>query len=209
MKKIIYLIAIVFFMVLGAFLFDFYTKYTTSKNQEQVMPESAIIQEQLKNVSKLVVNEAKYSQVYTFKSSKSYLGDFFKFDKKAVVLVNADVLISYDLSKLEYEIDEKNKILRLKNIPKEEIKCFPEIKILDVKESTFNTFQGTDFNKVNDKIKTEFLKKINASTIKINSKDRLISELGKFLVITKSLGWTLIYEDQQINAQNDFKIIAL
>jgi len=196
-------------MVLGAFLFDFYTKYTTSKNQEQVMPESAIIQEQLKNVSKLVVNEAKYSQVYTFKSSKSYLGDFFKFDKKAVVLVNADVLISYDLSKLEYEIDEKNKILRLKNIPKEEIKCFPEIKILDVKESTFNTFQGTDFNKVNDKIKTEFLKKINASTIKINSKDRLISELGKFLVITKSLGWTLIYEDQQINAQNDFKIIAL
>ena len=209
MKKIFYLIAILFFIAVGYFIHDVYTKYTTLKNEEQVRPESAIIQEQLKNVSKLVVNEAKYSQVYTYKSSKSYLGDFFKFDKKAVVLVNADVLISYDLSKLEYDIDEENKVLRIKNIPKEEVKCFPEIKILDVNESTFNSFEGDDFNKVNEKIKAEFLKKVNASTIKINSKDRLISELAKFLVITKSLGWTLVYENQEIHAQDDFKNIQL
>ena len=53
------------------------------------------------------------------------------------------------------------------------------------------------------------MNKINTSTIKINSKDRLISELGKFLVVTQALGWTLQYEDTQINAQTDFKSIAL
>jgi len=196
-------------MGLGAFALKMYTQYTASKKQEEITPESVIIREQLKNVSKLVVNEAKYSQVYTYKSSKTFFGDLFKFDKKAVVLVNADVIISYDLSKLAYEIDEKNKVLKITNIPKEEVKCFPEIKILDVNESAFNSFVGNDFNKVNEKIKAEFLNKINSSSIKINSKERLISELGKFLVITNSLGWTLIYEDQPINTQTDFKSLPL
>ncbi|UYW00584.1 DUF4230 domain-containing protein [Flavobacterium agricola] len=209
MKKLVYIFLILFFMGLGAFILDTYTKYTTIKNQEQFVPESAIIQEQLKNVSKLVVNEAKYSQVYTYKSSKSYLGDLFKFDKKAVVLVNADVLISYDLSQIEYEIDEEKKIVKLTNIPKEEVKCFPEIKILDVNESTFNTFVGNDYNKVNEKIKAEFLKKINNSNLKINAKDRLVSELAKFLVITNSLGWTLVYENQPINSTTDFNALPL
>lgn len=207
MKKSQNILVAILLMILGAVLYHFF-----QKSKEEVLdikPESVIIQEQLKNVSKLVVNEAKLSQVYTYKDQKGYIMDMFKFDKKAVVIVNADVQISYDLSKIKYEIDEEKKIVKITSIPEQEVKVYPEIKILDIKDSTFNTFEGNDYNKVTAKIKSEFMNKINTSTIKINSKDRLISELGKFLVVTQALGWTLQYEDTQINAQTDFKSIAL
>lgn len=207
MKKSQNILVAILLMILGAVIYHFFQK----SNEEilDIKPESVIIQEQLKNVSKLVVNEAKLSQVYTYKDQKGYIMDMFKFDKKAVVIVNADVQISYDLSKIKYEIDEEKKIVKITSIPEQEVKVYPEIKILDIKDSTFNTFEGNDYNKVTAKIKSEFMNKINTSTIKINSKDRLISELGKFLVVTQALGWTLQYEDTQINAQTDFKSIAL
>lgn len=207
MKKSQNILLALLLMILGAVIYHFFQK----SNEEilDIKPESVIIQEQLKNVSKLVVNEAKLSQVYTYKDQKGYIMDMFKFDKKAVVVVNADVQISYDLSKIKYEIDEEKKIVKITSIPEQEVKVYPEIKILDIKDSTFNTFEGNDYNKVTAKIKSEFMNKINTSTIKINSKDRLISELGKFLVVTQALGWTLQYEDTQINAQTDFKSIAL
>lgn len=207
MKKSQNILLALLLMILGVVIYHFFQK----SNEEilDIKPESVIIQEQLKNVSKLVVNEAKLSQVYTYKDQKGYMMDMFKFDKKAVVVVNADVQISYDLSKIKYEIDEEKKIVKITSIPEQEVKVYPEIKILDIKDSTFNTFEGNDYNKVTAKIKSEFMNKINTSTIKINSKDRLISELGKFLVVTQALGWTLQYEDTQINAQTDFKSIAL
>ncbi len=207
MKRFQTILFILAFMALGAVIYHLFQN--KSEDEINLTPDSAIIQEQLKNVSKLVVNEAKMSQVYTFKDTKGYFMDMLSFDKKAVVIVNADVTISYDLSKLTYDIDEERKVVRITGIPKEEVKVYPEIKILDVEQSTFNSFKGDDYNKINAKVKSEFLKKVNASTIKVNSKDRLISELGKFLVVTQALGWTLQYEDTQINAQTDFKTIAM
>jgi hypothetical protein len=40
------------------------------------------------------------------------------FDKKALIVVNADVTVAYDLHKMKYDIDEKNKIISILSIPK-------------------------------------------------------------------------------------------
>src|SRR5690554_7154862 len=73
----------------------------------------------MKNVSKLDVNEAKISQIYNYKDQKSFM-NLMSFDKKALVVVNADVQIMYDLSKLEYTVDEANKTLKITYIRSEE-----------------------------------------------------------------------------------------
>jgi hypothetical protein len=39
------------------------------------------------------------------------------FDKKALIVVNADVTVAYDLHKMKYDIDE-NKIISILSIPK-------------------------------------------------------------------------------------------
>lgn len=177
-------------------LFTFFIMRKADKKNE-VLPDTELIQQQMKNVSKLVVNEAKIAQIYNYKDEKSFM-NLMSFDKKALIVVNADVQIMYDLSKLEYTIDEANKIVKITFIPKEEIKINPDIKIYDVEESRFNAFKGNDYNTIQESVKKQFHEKIMKSNIQANAKNRLVSELSKFLVVTQSLGWTLQYKDEVV-----------
>ncbi|SFN75916.1 Adenosine/AMP deaminase [Paenimyroides ummariense] len=188
-------------VALGSLLTFFIMRKVDKKNE--VLPDTELIQQQMKNVSKLVVNEAKISQIYNYKDEKSFM-NLMSFDKKALVVVNADVQIMYDLSKLEYAVDETNKIVKITFIPKEEIKINPDIKIYDVEESRFNAFKGNDYNTIQESVKKQFHEKIMKSNIQANAKNRLISELSKFLVVTQSLGWTLQYQDETITNTADF-----
>lgn len=188
-------------VALGSLLTFFIMRKVDKKNE--VVPDTELIQQQMKNVSKLVVNEAKISQIYNYKDEKSFM-NLMSFDKKALVVVNADVQIMYDLSKLEYNVDEANKIVKITFIPKEEIKISPDIKIYDVEESQFNAFKGNDYNTIQESVKKQFHEKIMKSNIQANAKNRLVSELSKFLVVTQSLGWTLKYQDETITNTADF-----
>lgn len=195
------LIFAVICIALGSLLTFFIMRKVDKKNE--VLPDTELIQQQMKNVSKLVVNEAKISQIYNYKDEKSFM-NLMSFDKKALVVVNADVQIMYDLSKLEYNVDETNKIVKITFIPKEEIKINPDIKIYDVEESRFNAFKGNDYNTIQESVKKQFHEKIMKSNIQANAKNRLVSELSKFLVVTQSLGWTLKYQDETITNTADF-----
>lgn len=203
MKKRIIIFAFICILV-GSLLTFFIMRKVDKRNE--VIPDTELIQQQMKNVSKLVVNEAKISQIYNYKDQKTFM-NLLSFDKKALVVVNADVQIMYDLSKLEYVVDEANKTVRITNIPKEEIKISPDIKIYDVEESRFNAFKGTDYNAIQESVKEQFQVKILKSNIQANAKSRLISELGKFLVVTQSLGWTLQYQENTIGNLTDFEQI--
>ena len=202
MKRILILALICIFLGSG---FTYFIMKKAS-NSSQVLPDTELISQQMKNVSKLVVNEAKISQVYNYKDEKSFM-NLMSFDKKALVVVNADVQIMYDLSKLEYVVDESTKTLRITHIPKEEIKINPDIKIYDVEESRFNAFRGSDYNEIQEKVRKQFFDQIKNSNIEKNAENRLVSELSKFLVVTKSLGWTLLYQEQIINSTEDIGTI--
>ena len=198
MKKF-FIIAVICILI-GSGLTFFIMKKVSNKGN--VLPDTELIAEQMKNVSKLVVNEAKISQIYNYKDEKSFM-NLMSFDKKALVVVNADVQIMYDLSKLQYHVDEANKIVKITFIPKEEIKINPDIKIYDLEESRFNAFEGADYNKIQESVKKQFQEKVMKSNIQANAKNRLVSELGKFLVVTNSLGWTLQYQDHAVNTLDD------
>ena len=202
MKRILILALICIFLGSG---FTYFIMKKAS-NSSQVLPDTELIAQQMKNVSKLVVNEAKISQIYNYKDEKTFM-NLMSFDKKALVVVNADVQIMYDLSKLEYVVDESTKTLRITHIPKEEIKINPDIKIYDVEESRFNAFKGSDYNEIQEKVRKQFFDQIKNSDIEKNAENRLVSELSKFLVVTKSLGWTLLYQEQIINSTEDIGTI--
>lgn len=202
MKRIL-ILALICILVGSGFTYFIMKK---ASNSSQVLPDTELIAQQMKNVSKLVVNEAKISQVYNYKDEKSFM-NLMSFDKKALVVVNADVQIMYDLSKLEYVVDESTKTLRITHIPKEEIKINPDIKIYDVEESRFNAFRGSDYNEIQEKVRKQFFDQIKNSNIEKNAENRLVSELSKFLVVTKSLGWTLQYQEQIINSTEDIGTI--
>ena len=102
-------------------LFTF--KYCEDQQEDTIVLQesSLLIQEQINNVGKLIVTEGHFSEVFTYKNSKDIFGDLLSVEKKALVVVNAEVSIAYDLSKIEFEVDELNKTLTVLSIPNEEV----------------------------------------------------------------------------------------
>jgi lipopolysaccharide export LptBFGC system permease protein LptF len=195
---------VVFFglIIVVALLF----KYCEFKKEDDTSMESNtnLIQQQILNVGKLVVTEGHFSEVITYKNQEKYLMGMVSFDKKALIVVNAEVSVAYDLHLMKYDIDEKNKVITIVSIPKEEIKINPDIQFYDVEQSKLNPFTGDDYNKINKSVKARLAKKIEKSTLKSNAENRLISELSKLLITTNSLGWTLKYKENVVESEKDF-----
>ena len=162
-----------------------------------------LIQQQIVNVGKLVVTEGHFAEVITYKNQEKYLMDMLSFEKKALIIVNADVTVAYDLHQMKYDIDEKNKTITILSIPKEEIKISPDLQFYDVEQSKLNPFTGDDYNKINKLVKANLAKKIEKSSLKANAKNRLISELSKMLIITNTMNWKLQYEGKTIENEKD------
>ena len=168
---------------------------------------SMLIQQELKNVSKLVVTEGHFSEVYNYEDSKELFGSLITADKKALVVVNAEVVIAYDLSQVQYEIQEEEKTVLITHIPEPEIKLNPDIEYYDVTSDYFNPFSAEDYNTIKRDINASLLKKIEESPLKSNAENRLISELSRIYVLTNSMGWKLVFNEQQLQEYDDFQEI--
>lgn len=195
-----------FYALLIAVLAFFTVKYFISDEDDSTTEyNSNLIQEQIKSVGKLVVTEGHYSQVLTFRDQDKYFGGFLSFDKKALVVVNSDVTVAYDLRQMQYKIDEKDKTIVILSIPKEEVKISPNIQYYNIEQSKFNEFTSEDFNNITKKVKFDLAKKLEKSTLKTNAQNRLISELSKILLVTHSVGWKVEYKGEEVTSEKQFK----
>jgi len=202
MRRILIIAGIVLAVIL-AFRFCEFKK----DDRSTIEYDTNLIQERIVNVGKLIVTEGHFAEVLTYKDQEKYLMDLISFEKKALVIVNADVTVSYDLRQMKYDIDEKNKTITIKYIPKEEIKINPDIKFYDINQSRMNPFTSDDYNKINKSVKANLAKKIEKSSLKTNAQNRLISEISKKLITTNSMGWTLRYDGQTVNEESIDKVL--
>lgn len=176
-----------------------------SNDRENLEENTELIQEQIRNVGKLVVTEGNFSQVFTYKNSKSFYLDIFSARKKALIIVNAEASISYDLSKLETEIDPEKKKVIIKAIPEPELKIDPNIKYYDVTQDYLNQFEAEDYNRIKQKIEKGLREKISKSSLMTNSRNRLVSELQKIYILTSSMGWALEYKNEPVRSENQLE----
>ena len=204
MRKILFGVVITLII-----LFTF--KYCGEKREDKILlkESTALIEKQVKNVGKLVVTEGHFSEVFTYKNSKAIFGDLLEAEKRAIVIVNADVTVAYDLSLIEYDIDEENKTLKILGIPKEEMKINPDLEYYDVQADFLNQFEAKDYNEIKETVKKSLIKKIEASDLKSNAQNRLISELSKFFILTNSLGWTLEYNQAPVESLESLQNLKL
>ena len=202
MKKI--LIGVVLTL---AVLFIYRSCIERREEQSILKENSMLIQEQIKKVSKLIVSEGHFAEVYNYKDSQQLFGPLLTADKKALVVVNAEVTVAYDLSLIEFEMDEETKTLRILNIPKPEIKINPDFEYYDVSSDFLNQFNADDYNKIKHNVNASLLKKVESSSLRSNAENRLLSELSKFLLITNSMGWTLVYGDRNIDNLDAFRFL--
>jgi len=184
-------------VVIAVFLF-----FKKTEEKEELRFNTALIQQQIQQVGKLIVTEGNFSQVTSYQNTKKNYLDLFPSKKKALVIVNAKVTVSYDLRQIDTSIDELSKTLTITSIPEAEVNIYPDIEYYDVTQEYFNKFGAEDYNKIKGSVNKLIEDKIEASDIKKNAEARLISELQKLYILTNSMGWTLKYDDQAIESLN-------
>ncbi|MGC1516913.1 MAG: DUF4230 domain-containing protein [Maribacter sp.] len=177
------------------------------ENKSILQENSMLIQQEIANVAKLIVTEGHFSEVYNYKDSKALFGQLLRAEKKALVVVNADVTVAYDLSRIDFEIDEASKTLRIIEIPEPEIKLNPDFEYYDVTADYLNQFDAGDYNKIKKTVTASLMKKVEASALRANAENRLVSELQKFYILTHSMGWTLSYKEETITSLDGLQTI--
>ena len=180
---------------------------SNDRKEKSILKEnSMLIQKEIANVSKLIVTEGHFAEVYSYKDSQQLFGPLLTADKKALVVVNAEVTVAYDLSKITFDVDEERKTLRILTIPEPEIKINPDFEYYDVTADFLNQFNASDYNKIKKNVTISLMKKIELSSLKSNAQNRLISELSKFYILTNTLGWNLVYGEMPINSLDELKL---
>lgn len=201
----------IFLGIVIAFVIVFGLRYCENKkdNREILEANTALIQKELKNVGKLIVTEGSYAQVFTYNDSKDLLYGMFDARKKALVVVNAKASIAYDLSKVNTTVDEATKTVTITNIPEPELSINPNIEYYDVTQDYLNQFSASDYNKIKQRVEKSLRKKIEASELRTNAQNRLISELQKIYILTNSMGWKLEYNGKPIEEEQDLQKLKL
>ena len=192
-----------FVFLIGFFIAKFWYDNDAEKNSKE---QIHVIVNSVKNLQKLVVSKGNYSEVYNYSDSKKYFYDYLSFDKKAIVTVNADVEVGYDLSKLEIQIDSIEKQIIINKIPKEEVVISPNIKYFDLQQSQFNTFSKDELNKINQKSIDKIKSTIEVSNLKEKAKNRLFSELSKIYQLSTIYNWKVVNNTGYIFNQDFEKV---
>ena len=179
--------------LLGFLIAKFWYDKKETKHQKE---EIEVFVNGIQNLSKLVVSEGNFSEMYSFSDTKKYFYDYLSFEKKAILSVNAKVEVGYDLSKLDIQIDSIGKQIIINKIPKEEITISPDIKYFDLQQSKFNSFSKEELNKLNEKAVEKIKTTITVSELQKNAENRLFEELSKIYQLSKIYKWKVVNNTQ-------------
>jgi len=196
MKPFIFGIVATLIIGLGVYLW-----MGQSARKEQVEINSSIIREQINNVGKLVVVEGNYSQVLNYKNTRQNYLRIFPANKKALVIINSKVTVSYDMRLLETEVDENRREVIIHSIPQEEINIYPEIEYYDISQDYFNQFTADDYNKIKATVHNIIEEKVRQSDLKERARANFISELQRIYILTNAMGWTLVYDNLPVESE--------
>lgn len=119
------------------------------KSEPPVIHESShTIAESMRKVFKIVSAEGHFNEIYNYEET-SKIFNFIPSTKKALVIVQAKVLVGYDFEKLKWEVDELTRKVKLKEFPAPEIlSTETDYKYYNIEEQFFNLFSKDDLAKI-------------------------------------------------------------
>ena len=113
-----------------------------------ITESSHTIAESMRKVFKVVSAEGHFNEIYNYEETTKIF-NFIPSKKKALVIVQAKVLVGYDFEKFQWEIDEVNKKVKLVNFPAPQIlSTETDYKYYNIEEQFFNLFSKDDLAKI-------------------------------------------------------------
>lgn len=128
------------------------------KSQPPVITESShTIAESMRKVFKVVSAEGHFNEIYNYEESTK-LFNFIPSKKKALVIVQAKVLVGYDFEKFKWEVDQENRKVRLLEFPEPQIlSTETDYKYYNIEEQFFNLFSKEDLAKIQENGKRQVI----------------------------------------------------
>jgi hypothetical protein len=135
-------------LLLGAVITFLIVKLTTNQKKTIVKESSHTVIESIRKVFKIVCAEGQLNELYNFEETKKLFG-FIPSTKRALVIIEAKVLIGYDFEKCVWEADEAQQKIKLISFPVPEILSIEtDYKYYNFDEGIFNLLNRNDLTSI-------------------------------------------------------------
>jgi hypothetical protein len=149
-------------LLLGVIIMFLVSKWKNAGKQKVVKESSHTVVESIRKVFKIVLVEGFFNELYNFEETKKLLG-FIPSTKKALVIIQAKVMIGFDFQKCAWETDENAQKIRLISFPEPEILSIEsDYKYYNFDEGLFNLLGRDDLTR----IQADGKKQVEAAAIK-------------------------------------------
>ncbi len=188
-------ISILLTALLAAGVYIYVKDYLLPKRY--VVEDSTVVMEKVQKVLKLVTVEGQFSEIH--KHSEYYGYDISPLRKKALIRVNAKVLVGYDLEKMNMQIDEKARTLYLDAFPDPELLSVDDdIEYYDVSEGLFTSFSTSDYNALQKIAKAKIVEVTESSGLFEKAAEQKSDMLDLLELTLESIGWELKVKQQPV-----------
>lgn len=189
MESLIF-IGIILGLVGGIALSTFINK---KKSLQQVQQQSVLLLDKIKQVCKLITVEGEFSEIFAHRDERSIFFKLLQLEKKALIIVKAKVLVGFDLTKINIEINSQTKQVKLSQFPDPEILSIDsDIEYYDVQKGIINKFSEKDLTKMNKNSKEFIRNKVEQSHLISIAKNQANDTLSLIQQLIESLGWELV-----------------
>jgi hypothetical protein len=166
-----------------------------SRSERQLKSQSVLLLEKIKQVCKLITVEGEFSEIFTHRDQKNLFFKLLQMEKKALLIVKAKVMIGFDLTKINIEINTSKKQVNLSQFPEPEILSIDnDLEYYDIQKGIINKFSETDLTNMNKKSKEFIREKVENSHLMLIAKNQANDTVSLIRQLIESVGWELISE---------------
>ncbi|MDB4581507.1 DUF4230 domain-containing protein, partial [Draconibacterium sp.] len=162
------------------------------KSERHIKEQSVLLLDKIKQVCKLITVEGEFSELFSHRDEKNLFFKLVQLEKKALIIIKAKVLIGFDLTKINIEINSNSKQVKLSSFPEPEILSIDsDIEYYDVQKGIINKFSEADLTNLNKKSKEFIRDKVERSHLIAIAKNQANDTISVIRQLIESVGWEL------------------
>ncbi len=173
-------------------LVSFAVYFFSIKGGKNEKSDYYLITNQIQKMNKMVVVEQDFSSMERTKITRELFGGTIPGTEKSIItFTKTNVQVSYDLNKMNIEVDSTRKQLIIRELPQPQVRILPSVEIQAMDDSFLSRFSEEEIKKITQSAKDKAYKSVNQETLISNSKKQLIENLEQIFVLAQVLGYSI------------------
>ena len=186
------MLGVILGLAAGAVISMYYFKY---KNTQQLKEQSAVLLRQIKQVFKLVTVEGEFSEIFTHRNGKNVFFNLLQLEKKVILIVKAKVMVGFDLTQIDIQVDSANKKIKLSKFPHPEIISIDtDLEYYDIQKGIISKLSEKDLTDISKKSKDFIREKVDESDLYVIAENQVSDTIEFISQLANSVGWDMITE---------------